>query len=232
MNRVVNKLSIYAISDLHLSFKNSKPMDIFGEVWKEHENKIKQDWEANVQENDLVLLPGDFSWATYLEDTYPDFEYLNKLPGKKLLLKGNHDYWWTTITRMRKYLEDNKFEDIDFLYNNSYLYEDYIIVGTRGWSALEDGDTEKMIKREAARLELSFVDGIKKYGEDKEIIVCMHYPPMKEFLEIMRKYNVKICLYGHLHGTLQEEVQEGIINGVNIKMVSSDYLDFKLKKIV
>ena len=207
-------------------------MDIFGESWKEHENKIKQDWEANVQKDDLVLLPGDFSWATYLEDTYPDFEYLNKLPGKKLLLKGNHDYWWTTITSMRNYLKENNFEGIDFLYNNSYLFENHIIVGTRGWSALEDGDTEKMIKRESARLEMSFAEGIKKYGEDKPIIVCMHYPPMKEFLEIMKKYNVKVCIYGHLHGTQQEEVQEGIVNGVNIKMVSSDYLDFKLKKIV
>ena len=160
-------------------------MDIFGETWKEHENKIKEDWEANVQSEDLVLLPGDFSWATYLEDTYPDFEYLNRLPGKKILLKGNHDYWWTTITRMRKYMQDNNFEGIDFLYNNSYFYEDHIIVGTRGWSALEDGDTEKMIKREASRLELSFKDGISKYGENKPIIVCMHYPPMKEFLEGM-----------------------------------------------
>ena len=177
-------------------------------------------------------MPGDFSWATYLEDTYKDFEYLNNLPGYKIMLKGNHDYWWTTVTNMRKYLLDNGFEKIDFLYNNSYKFENYVIVGTRGWSALEDGNLEKMIKREVARLELSFEDGIKKYGKNSEFIVCMHYPPMNEFLEVMRKYNVKVCLYGHLHGTQQVDVKEGIINGVNLKMVSSDYLNFKLNKIV
>lgn len=225
-------MSIYAISDLHLSFKNKKPMDIFGEIWKEHENKIEKDWKNNVKENDLVLLPGDFSWATYLEDTYPDFDYINKLPGRKILLKGNHDYWWTTITSMRNYIKENHFDGIDFLYNNSYYFENYIIVGTRGWSALEDGNTEKMIKREVARLELSFADGIEKYGDDKEIIVCMHYPPTKEFLDVMKKYKVKVCLYGHLHGAQQIDVKEGIIEGVNLEMVSSDYLKFKLKKIV
>ena len=229
---MVKKLSIYAISDLHLSLKNNKPMDIFGNEWKNHDEKKKKDWKEKVKENDLVLLPGDFSWATYLEDTYPDFEYLNNLPGKKILLKGNHDYWWSTITSMRKYLEENSFKNIDFLYNNSYCFEEHIIVGTRGWSALEEGDTEKMIKRECARLELSFLDSIKKYGKDKPIIVCMHYPPMKEFLAIMKKYNAKICLYGHLHGKQQLEVKEGIVNGVNLLMVSSDYLQFKLKKIV
>lgn len=225
-------MSIYAIADLHLSFKNRKPMDIFGEVWKEHEKKIKEDWNLKVKEDDLVLLPGDFSWATYLEDTYPDFEYLKDLPGKKLLLKGNHDYWWTTLTRMRKFLKDKEINNIDFIYNNSYLFENYIIVGTRGWSLLEEGNTEKMMKREIARLELSFLDGIKKYGNDKEIIVCMHYPPMKEFLDVMKKYNVKVCLYGHLHGTQQIDVKEGILNGINLVMVSSDYLKFNLKKII
>lgn len=204
----------------------------FGANWKNHETKIKEDWLKKVKEDDVVLLPGDFSWATYLEDTYPDFEYLNNLPGYKIMLKGNHDYWWTTVTNMRKYLLDNGFEKIDFLYNNSYKFENYVIVGTRGWSALEDGNLEKMIKREVARLELSFEDGIKKYGKNSEFIVCMHYPPMNEFLEVMRKYNVKVCLYGHLHGAQQVDVKEGIINGVNLKMVSSDYLNFKLNKIV
>lgn len=225
-------MSIYAIADLHLSFKHSKPMDIFGANWKNHEAKIKEDWLEKVKEDDVVLLPGDFSWATYLEDTYLDFEYLNNLPGYKIMLKGNHDYWWTTVTNMRKYLQGNGFEKIDFLYNNSYKFENYVIVGTRGWSALEDGNLEKMVKREVARLELSFADGIKKYGEKSEFIVCMHYPPMNEFLEVMRKYNVKVCLYGHLHGAQQVDVKEGIINGVNLKMVSSDYLNFKLNKIV
>ena len=107
-------MSIYSIGDLHLSFEKDKPMDIFGDNWKNHEEKIKEDWIKKVTENDLVVLPGDFSWSTYIEDTYKDFEYLNKLPGKKLLLKGNHDYWWSTLTSMKKFLDENNFKNIDF----------------------------------------------------------------------------------------------------------------------
>ena len=119
-------MAIYAISDLHLSFGNNKPMDIFGVNWENHTEKIKTDWLKKVKNDDLVLLPGDFSWAMYLQDTYQDFEYLHNLPGKKLLLKGNHDYWWTTLKKMREYLKENEFENIDFIYNNSYLFEDKI----------------------------------------------------------------------------------------------------------
>ena len=120
-------MAIWAIADLHLSFNEDKPMGVFGDNWKNHEEKIKQDWLAKVSDNDLVLLPGDFSWSMYLEDTPCDFEFLNKLPGKKLLLKGNHDYWWTTVSKMRKFIEENNFENIDFLHNNSYLFENCII---------------------------------------------------------------------------------------------------------
>ncbi len=161
-------MAIYTIGDLHLSFHENKPMSIFGENWEGHEEKIKKDWTKKVQENDLVVIPGDFSWSTYLKDTVQDFDYLNKLPGKKLLLKGNHDYWWTTVTSMKNFLQENHFENIDFLYNNSYEYENYIICGTRGWSSTEDGEDRKLLKREAIRLELSLQDGIKNYGKEKE----------------------------------------------------------------
>ncbi len=127
-------MNIYAIADLHLSFNNNKPMDVFGEEWKDHEQKIAEDWMKKVKEDDLVLLPGDFSWATYLKDTYMDFKYLSSMPGKKILLKGNHDYWWTSLKKMREYLEENNFKNIDFIHNNSYEFENKIIVGTRGWS--------------------------------------------------------------------------------------------------
>ena len=201
-------MSIYTIGDLHLSFKENKPMSIFGENWSEHEEKIKKDWKEKVKENDLVVLPGDFSWAMYLKDTDEDFKYLNELPGKKLLLKGNHDYWWTTLKSMRKFLEENNFKNIDFIHNNSYEFEDKIIVGTRGWSKNEGTpDDDKIIKREVLRLELSIKDGIEKYGEDKEIIVFMHYPPiiksnlidneLSDFIKVMKKYNIKNCYYGH-----------------------------------
>lgn len=228
-------MAIYSISDLHLSFGNNKPMDIFGVNWENHEEKIKEDWLKKITNNDLVLLPGDFSWAMYLKDTYQDFEYLNNLPGKKLLLKGNHDYWWTTLKKMREYLEKNNFKNIDFIYNNSYLFDNKIIVGTRGWQAEDNSEDKRIIKREIIRLELSIKDGIKKYGEDKEIIVCMHYPPFNKyneksmsFLEVMKKYNIKTCLYGHLHGDVGKQ---GKIEGIDFKLVSCDQVDFKIQKI-
>lgn len=228
-------MSIYAIGDLHLSFNENKPMDIFGENWEGHEEKIKKNWKQKVKEDDLVLLPGDFSWSMYLENTLADFEYLNGLPGKKILLKGNHDYWWTTLTSMRKYLKKNKLGNIDFLQNNSYEYEGNIIAGTRGWNQTEDAEDKRLVAREILRLELSIQDGIKKYGEEKPIIVNMHYPPIvngnSAFIEIMKKYNVKKCIYGHLHGESIKNAIEGIYDGIEIKLVSSDSLNFNLWKV-
>ena len=148
-------MSIYTIGDLHLSYHEDKPMSIFGDNWKGHEEKIRKNWKEKVKENDLVVLPGDFSWSTYLKDTYEDFAYLNELPGKKILLKGNHDYWWTTVTSMRKFLKENNFKNVDFLYNSAYQYGNYIIAGTRGWGQNEEGEDKKLLKREVARLELS-----------------------------------------------------------------------------
>lgn len=203
--------------------------------------KIKKDWNEKVKEEDLVVLPGDFSWATYIEDTIPDFEYLNSLPGKKIMLKGNHDYWWTTVTSMRKFLKENNFQNIDFLYNNSFEYENKILCGTRGWSLVDEEIDEKLINRELGRLELSLQDGAKKAGENKEIIVFMHYPPITKnkilseeemkFIELMKKYNVKRCYYGHLHGNSIHDAIEGKIQGIELKLVSADGLEFKLIKI-
>ena len=232
-------MSIYAIADLHLSFSSPKPMDIFGDNWRNHEQKIKDDWIKKVTNKDLVLLPGDFSWAIDLEETYKDFEYLNSLSGKKIMLKGNHDYWWNSLKKLNEYMEKNQFKDISFLYNNSYEFEENIIVGTRGWvlNSNEEED-KKILNRELLRLELSITDGIKKYGEDKDIIVCMHYPPTNknlleksEFMKIMQKYNVKKCIYGHLHGESHSEAVEGNIGKIELKLVSADYLNFKLTKI-
>lgn len=235
-------MSIYAISDLHLSFNEDKPMDVFGDKWEDHEKKIKKDWEEKVKEEDLVLLPGDFSWSMQLENTYKDFEYLNKLPGNKLILKGNHDYWWTTLTKMRKYLKENKFNTIDFIYNNSYVYENNIICGTRGWIFSNLEENSKIINREIKRLELSLQDGIKKYGEEKEIIVCMHYPPISnlnnmnknetQIMELMKSLHVKKCIYGHLHGPAHKNGVEGMIQDIEFTMVSCDYTDFKLIKLI
>ena len=225
-------MKIFAISDLHLSFDSNKPMDIFGTNWVGHVEKIKQDWESQVKPEDVVLLPGDFSWAMHLEDTKQDFAFLESLPGKKILLKGNHDYWWTTLKSMREFLAKQQCTSIDFLYNNSYCYKEHIIAGTRGWSSLDCQSNKKMLNREQIRLELSIKDGIKKYGETLPIIVCMHYPPADEFHEIMKKYPVKMVIYGHLHGNSQKDIKEGNIDGICYKMVSCDYTNFKLIELI
>lgn len=230
-------MAIYVIGDLHLSFNTNKPMDIFGENWQKYEEKIKQDWLLKVKPEDTVILPGDFSWAMYLDKTDKDFEFINNLPGKKILLKGNHDYWWTTVTSMRRYIQEQDFENIDFLYNNSYEFEGKIIAGTKGWNISEDQEDIRLTKREVARLELSIQDGISKYGEDKEIIVFMHYPPLTknymntDYTRLLKKYNIKRCYYGHLHANSIQDAVEGNIDGIEYKLVSSDGLDFKLLKI-
>ena len=229
-------MSIYTIGDLHLSFNENKPMSIFGENWEGYEEKVRKNWIKLVKKDDLVVLPGDFSWSMYLKDTYKDFEYLNKLPGKKLLLKGNHDYWWSTVSSMRNYIKENNFENIDFIYNNSYEHENKIIVGTRGWAFGEDAESKKMINREVSRLELSIKSGIENYGADKEIIAFTHYPPIikqnvenneiNDFIQTLKKYNIKKCYYGHLHGTAIKEAVEGIYFDIEFKLVSADAIGF------
>ena len=253
-------MSIYAIGDLHLSLNKEKPMDIFGLKWKNHEQKIKENWEKAVSNDDLVLLPGDFSWEMHLKDMYEDFKFLNDLPGKKLLLKGNHDYWWTTLAKMREFIKENDLKNIDFVYNNSYLFEDKIIAGTRGWALNDTDNGIKMNHREEERLKISLKSGLDSFGE-KEIICIMHYPPIvseennledknnkakrsktentnniklkiSNYVKIMKEYNVKNCLYGHLHGESHKEALEGIVEDINFKLVSSDYLNFKLYTVI
>lgn len=232
-------MAIYVIGDLHLSFGEEKPMSVFGTNWEGHSEKIKEDWLNKVKEEDTVILAGDFSWAMYLEDTVKDFEYLNELPGKKIMLKGNHDYWWNSLKKLNDYMKKNNFKDISFLYNNAYEFEGKIIAGTRGWVLIsKEEEDKKIVNRELLRLELSITEGIKEYGEDKEIIVCMHYPPTNKtllensnFIKVMQKYNVKKCIYGHLHGESHSEAIEGNVGGIELKLVSADYVNFKLIKI-
>ncbi len=230
-------MSIYVIGDLHLSFNEHKPMDIFGDNWVNHEEKIRTNWIKTVKEDDLVVLLGDFSWAMHLNDTYKDFEYLNSLPGKKVLIKGNHDYWWTTLKSMQEYIQKNSFNNIDFIINNSYNYKNKVIVGTRGWAFTETDNSEKMINRELLRLENSIKHAIDNYGKDNELICVMHYPPINKamfynneksmFIELMKKYSIKKCFYGHLHGKSHSEAVEGNIDGVELKLVSCDYINFE-----
>lgn len=232
-------MAIFVIADLHLSFGTDKPMDIFG--WGNHSEKIKENWMKNVTNDDTVIIPGDFSWAMSLEDAYQDFSFLHSLPGTKILSKGNHDYWWNTITKMEKYLQEKDFDKIYFLQNNSYLVENKMMVGTRGWTTAnwrtENG--YKMLKRENERLKMSIETGREQFGENKEIICFLHYPPFfKEtvpeeidFIKTMQEYGVKSCYYGHLHAESHKEAFEGEKAGIHFALVSSDYLDFKLKLI-
>ena len=236
-------MSIYAIGDLHLSFSTNKPMDIFGENWRNHEEKIKQDWLLKVKDDDTVILAGDFSWGMNMEEALADFEYINKFPGKKILLKGNHDYWWTTITSMKKFLSEHNIEKIDFLHNNSFEVENKIICGTRGWNisdALNIEDT-KIINREISRLKLSIESGIKQFGNNKEKIAFLHYPPITlsnilknettPFIQVLNEFKIKNCYYGHLHGLAIKEAVNGNIDEISLHLISADGVDFKLQKI-
>jgi hypothetical protein len=234
-------MSVFVIGDLHLSFNEDKPMSVFGENWENHEEKIRNNWREKVKENDLVVLPGDFSWSMYLKDTYKDFAYLNSLPGVKLLLKGNHDYWWTTVTNMRKFIKENNFKNIDFIQNNFYEKDGIVITGTRGWNITENSEDVRLIKREALRLNLSLEKAYQQYKDTKEYVVFMHYPPLifeditqnkeNEFIKIMKKFNVKRCFYGHLHGISIKDAIEGMHFGIEFKLVSADALDFQLISI-
>ena len=237
-------MAIYVIGDLHLSFNNPKPMNIFGDNWENHTEKIKKDWISKVKQEDTVFLLGDFSWSMKLIDTLKDFEYINNLPGKKILLKGNHDYWWSTVTNMKRFLIENNIDNVDFLHNNSFEIDGKIFCGTRGWTLSNVEETEnskKMIARECARLKISLENAIQKYGSNKEIIVFFHYPPILQsnikrnestpFIDILKEYNIKRCYYGHLHGVSMTDAVNGLIDGINFKLVSADGVDFKLTKI-
>ena len=230
-------MSIFTIGDLHLSFKENKPMNIFGENWDNHEEKIAKDWKSKVKDNDLVILPGDFSWAMYLKDSDEDFRYLNKLPGKKLLLKGNHDYWWSSQNKVVY-----AYPDMFFLKNNFFVYKDIAICGTRGWLCPNDTkfdeSDKKIYERECIRLKLSLNAAVNG-GYEKNMIVMLHYPPMNDkheesgFTDIIKEYNgVNTVIYGHLHG--RESIDgrfEGMLNGAEYRLVSADYLNFTPVKI-
>lgn len=231
-------MSIYTISDLHLPLGIDKPMDIFGRAWENYVERIKENWPQLIGSEDTVVLGGDFSWATYLEEAYEDFKFLEALPGRKILLKGNHDYWWTTANKLNKFMEENSFKTISFLHNNSYNIDGFGICGTRGWSLDSTGSEEdkKIYVRELMRLEMS-LDSAKNSGAEK-LLVFTHYPPVTaamqntEFHKILKKYDVKKCFYGHLHGQSHTGAFTGQADGVEYILTSGDYLGFNPIKIV
>ena len=227
-------MALYAIGDFHLCLGAPKPMDVFGGNWTGYMDKLK-DGMSVITEADTTVLLGDLSWALSLEESAADFAWINEIPGRKIILKGNHDYWWSTAAKFNKFCEANGFEDLHLLNNNCFEYENWAICGTRGWCFEEErsgAHDEKVFKRELCRLEAS----LKAAGE-KHKAVFLHYPPRykgyecREILELLDKFEVRLCLYGHLHGGSHMLAMEGLWDGVEFRLVAADYLNFKPYKV-
>ena len=226
-------MRIYAIADLHLSLVSEKPMDVFGEAWRGHAEKLERNWRETVAQDDLVLIPGDISWAMQLNAALPDLSFLGALPGKKILLKGNHDYWWSAIGRVRAALPQGMLA----LQNDSFVENGVGVCGSRGWLCPGSGnftaDDEKIYKRELDRLSLS----IRSLPETDTKIAMLHYPPFADkergsgFTERLEEAGVQIAVYGHLHGEANRNAFEGERNGIIYHCVAADKLDFTPKRI-
>lgn len=222
-------MALYVLADLHLAYGADKPMDVFGGRWQGYQEKLSENLSV-LRPEDTLVIPGDFCWALDLEQGKADFAFLNRYPGRKLFVKGNHDYWWTTVSKFTKFCEENAFCDMYLLHNTCYLYEDKALCGTRGWFFEEEkGGThdEKVFRRELIRLETSL-----QAAGDREKICFLHYPPLyrgytcPEILELLRKYGVSRCYYGHLHGDSHKLALEGEHYGVKFYLTASDYVNF------
>lgn len=224
-------MALYAIGDLHLSFGADKPMDVFGGAWNNYIDKLREGLSV-IQPEDTTVLLGDLSWALDLDGAREDFAFISAIPGRKIILKGNHDFWWTTAAKFYRFCEKNGFSDLYILNNNAYVYEDIAICGTRGWffeeEAEEGSHNDKVFKRELIRLEASL-----RAAEKEEIFCFLHYPPRyrgyecREILSLLKKYGVKECCYGHLHGDSHKLAIEGNCDGVNFRLCAADYLKFR-----
>lgn len=222
-------MALYAIGDLHLCLGAAKPMDVFGGAWEGYMDKLKAGLSV-IKPEDITVLLGDLSWALDLEGAKEDFAFIDQIPGKKIILKGNHDYWWSTASKFYKFCTENGFSNQYILNNNCYEYGDWAICGTRGWFFEENKSgehDEKVFKRELIRLEASLQE-----AGDRNIVVFLHYPPLykgyacTEILELLKKYNVRKCFYGHLHGPSHGLAIEGVWDGIEYKLVSADRLNF------
>lgn len=220
-------MALFGLSDLHLSLSADKPMDIF-RGWDNYLERITANWNRLVGENDTVVVPGDISWALKLEDTKRDFEYINALPGKKLLLKGNHDLWWGTLTKVNSYLNENGFNSISCVFNNSAVVGDFAVCGTRGWCFEGKAADKKVVLREAARLETS-ITAAENTG--KEPLVFLHYPPVfggtvsDEIFEVLLRHGIKEVWHGHIHGAGRHKATEEY-GGIKLHLISCDCVDF------
>ena len=245
-------MALFVLSDLHLSTNDTtnKSMEVFGSRWNDYLNKLKNNWNAVVTENDTVIVPGDISWATRLEEARDDLCYLNSLNGKKLIGKGNHDFWWSTATKLYSFFDENGFDSLKILYNNAYIVEDRIVCGTRGWfpdeskqNTTNDADYDKIVNRELIRLKLSLdcavklqEEHLKEFGVKLPILVFLHFPPvwcdlvMQEFVDVLNEYGIEECFFGHIHSAYSLPGRFTYQN-IRFTLTSSDFLSFYPLKI-
>lgn len=230
-------MSLYVIGDLHLCFSNpSKTMSIFA-GWENYQEKIKENWLETVKEDDTVVLAGDISWGMSLRQAEPDFRFINELTGTKIILKGNHDYWWGTVKKMEDFFNAEGFSTIKILHNNHYAYGRYGICGTRGWVNMpNEPQDEKVMSREVQRLETSVKSAL---SAGLEPLVFMHYPPIfasnfnYDILEIFYRYKIKECFYGHIHGRSAHELCiKNTYDDINFHLISGDYIQFMPEKVL
>lgn len=223
-------MALYTIGDFHLSFSGSKPMDIFGQRWENHAEKLRTGF-SGLNEDDVIVICGDLSWAMNLEEAKEDFAFIDSLPGKKIIIKGNHDYWWSTRAKILSFFKENGFDTLDVLNNSSFSFEDVAVCGTRGWFFEEETGSEhdrKIMLREVGRLKASL-----ESAGNAEKIVFLHYPPIfgdyrcEEILQLLKDYGVRLCCYGHIHGKSCRSALNGWSGGTEFRLVSADFLDFR-----
>ena len=223
-------MSLFALGDLHLSLGEDKPMDVFS-GWNDYVQRLEENWKKLVTGDDTVVIAGDISWAMKLEETLVDFKFIDSLPGKKLFLKGNHDYWWSTKSKMDAFLRENALDSIQILFNNAYRVGDYAVCGTRGWFLENDTPEDiKVLNRETGRLRMSLDEAVKLGGE---IVAFLHYPPYyrgiecAEIMDVLLEYGVKKCYYGHIHGKKNFRLaHEGDYKGIDFRLISCDKVSF------
>ncbi|WP_040197711.1 metallophosphoesterase [Candidatus Soleaferrea massiliensis] len=227
-------MALFAIGDLHLSLGSDKPMDIFS-GWDNYVDRLQENWLKEVGAEDTVVLAGDSSWGMSLQESLTDFRFIDKLPGKKIVMKGNHDYWWSTKSKMDGFFEENGLETIQILHNNSFKVGNAVVCGTRGW-LFEAGEPhdQKILNREAGRLDMSIRHAMQYGGE---IIAFLHYPPVygnqlsAKIVDVLVKHNIQRCYYGHLHGQSCDYALRGQFAGIQFELISGDFLKFKPLKI-
>lgn len=230
-------MRVFAIGDLHLPGGDMKPMDVFGSHWENHFERISESWRARVSEDDVVLIPGDISWAMQLADALQDLERIAQLPGRILILRGNHDYWWSSLTQLRCSLP----QGMHAVQNDAYDAGDMVFCGTRGWTIPgqnTDAQDEKIFRREVLRLEMS-LKAAAQTADGRPIVAMMHYPPLlpehkasgTAFTRLLSAYGVSRCVYGHLHGQSIQRGINGVYDGVRYNLVSCDALGFAVKEV-